>query len=665
MIRINALGLILLLLGIYARPQGIEDSVFMLQTVEVSASRVFGSDHAGMKKERVDSIVLLKNINVSLADLLSENTSVFIRNHGRGALATASFRGTAASHTQVNWNGMPINSPMTGMVDFSLVPVYIADDINLSYGPASIAGRSGGMGGSVNINNVVDWNNRLNLKYIQGVGSFTTFDEFLGFGIGNSRLQSKTRLYHNYSRNDYTFINRGIADIDPVSGEITNPEDTNRNADYTRYGLLQELYVRAGEHNIFSGRYWFQQAERTIPRATTYEGPEHSNLNRQKDVDHRFMLEWKNFGHKHSLFIRSAYAGKDVVYQLKNRVPGLGEIPAIYSESRLHSYLNKAYFEYKVMEGLSAEASIDVDYYDVSSRDTVKKAGYDESRLQMSLFFSLRKSFADRLNLKIMLRQDHAGDEFVPLVPFFGFDWRVTENRELVIRGNIARNYHHPALNDLYWQPGGNPGLRPEKGMSTEAGLDYLIKPGNHSVQAGFTAYYSDIRNWIIWVPSYKGYWEPRNISRVGSKGIEIDILVAGKLGRVAYKIAGNYAYTSSRNLGDPLVWGDESYGKQLVYVPLHSGNLMVNLSYHGFYVNYQHNSFSERYTTSSNDITRRDWLYPYYMNDLVFGKIFRLKKLSLGAELKVYNLFDETYHTVLYRPMPGRNYMLMLMLEI
>ncbi len=33
-------------------------------------------------------------------------------------MATASMRGTAPSHTKVTWNGMSLNSPMLGMVDF-------------------------------------------------------------------------------------------------------------------------------------------------------------------------------------------------------------------------------------------------------------------------------------------------------------------------------------------------------------------------------------------------------------------------------------------------------------------------------------------------------------------------------------------------------------------
>jgi iron complex outermembrane receptor protein len=301
----------------------------------------------------------------------------------------------------------------------------------------------------------------------------------------------------------------------------------------------------------------------------------------------------------------------------------------------------------------------------VNTSDSVKKTGYEKERTHLSFYVALNKSYFGRLNIKLLARQDIIDDKPAPLIPFFGFDWKLLEKHDLILRGNISRNYYYPSLNDLYWQPGGNPDLEAEKGFSTELGMDYIISPGRHVVKAGLTGYYSDIYDWIIWIPTYKGYWEPHNIDKVRSTGIEAELTVNGNLGSFAYRLSGTYAFTSSRNFGDPTVWGDDSYGKQLVYVPLHSGNLLVNVSYRGFYITYQNNSYSERYTTSSNDISRRDWLYPYYMNDLMFGKSFYINKIIMGAEFRIYNLFDETYHTVLYRPMPGRNYMLMLMFSL
>ncbi len=618
-----------------------------------------------MKETKVDSFVLVQKINRSLSELLSENTSVFIKSHGRGALATASFRGTAASHVQVEWNGININSPMTGMVDFSLIPVYVIDDVNLKHGGASIADQSGGLGGSININNTVDWNKSFNLKYLQGVGSYQSFDEFLSVGGGNKKFQVKTRLYHNYSKNDYTFINRGIGNIDPGTGIITNPLDTNHNADYTKYGILQEVYFRPNEKSVASAKYWGQWASRTIPRATSYEGPDNSNLNDQIDNDHKIVADWKHYYENSSLLVRTGYSQKRLGYTLKNYIPGSGEVLAIDSKSWAKSSFNSVNYAFNFNNSFSLESSLDANYHDVDTHESVKMTGYNEQRWEISALVALRKSFNNRLNLNLMTRQNWIDKDFVPIVPFLGFDYRIVEGKDLLLKGNIARNYHQPSLNDLYWQPGGNPDLLPEKGVSSELGVEYQKQINQQLLQTEITAYRADIDNWIVWIPNYKGYWEPRNIKRVLSQGIEFKLSLGGKINKLKYKASGNYAYTPSINYGDPLVWGDLSYGKQLVYVPLHSNNLMLNFSYQGFFTTYQFNHYSERFTTSNNDVTRRDWLYPYFMNDLVVGKEFQISKIQCTAELKIYNLFDETYHSILYRPMPGRNYMLLLMVNI
>jgi iron complex outermembrane receptor protein len=229
----------------------------------------------------------------------------------------------------------------------------------------------------------------------------------------------------------------------------------------------------------------------------------------------------------------------------------------------------------------------------------------------------------------------------------------------------VARNYHLPSLNDLHWQPGGNPDLLPEKGFTMEGGLEYQQKLSGQLIKTELTLYRSNIENWILWIPSYQGFWEPRNIRRVLSKGVEYNIHIQGFISEFTYKLSAIYGYTSAVNKGDPSIWGDDSYDKQLVYIPRHSGNLMVHLAWENLHVTYQYNAYSERYTTSSNDVTRRDRLYPYFMNDISAGSLFHLKRVALSLELKIYNLFNEPYHTILYRPMPGRNYQLVLKIQI
>jgi len=656
---------ILLCTGGTLSAQGISDSLIRIEGVEIVSSRIFIKEQAGTKQTHVDSSVIRNKMSVSLSDLLSENTSVFIKNHGRGALATASFRGTAASHTQVSWNGININSPMAGMVDFSMIPVYIIDELHLKHGSASMADRSGGIGGSIVMNNSVNWNEKEVFSYVQGMGSYQTFDEFVQFSLGNKKIRSKTRFYHNYSKNDYTFINKGIGNIDPLTGEVSNPLDTNDRAEYARYGLLQELYYRPQSNHMLSLKYWGQHADRTIPRPTSYEGPDNSNLNNQQDMDHKVVADWKYYSKQGRVMLRSGYSDKQLDYSQKNRVPGLGLIPTIYSESRQRSLFNTFSYTSYLGKNFSVEGVLDVNTHLVSSEDSVSHTAYENQRNEFSLFAALRKGFADRLNLNLMLRQDWIDGERVPFIPFFGMDLRLIKEVDLILKGSLARNYHHPTLNDLYWQPGGNPDLLPEEGFSAELGLAYQQQFSSQLFKTELTVYHSDIDNWIVWIPSYKGYWEPRNVRSVLSKGVESSVHLKGEVSKLGYKFSGTYTYTSAVNYGDSMVWGDASHGKQLVYIPEHSGNVLVNLSLGTFYMSYQFNGYSERYTTSSNDVTRRDWLYPYFMNDVAIGKHFQFKRLSLSTEFRVYNLFNESYHSILYRPMPGRNYYLTLVFKI
>ena len=610
-----------------------------------------------MRYQRVDSTILREKIHLSLSEVLSENSAVFIKNYGRGALATASFRGTAASHTGVIWNGMSITSPMAGMVDFSLIPVYIIDELTLNHGPSSLVYKGGGLGGSINLENVPEWNTGFGAEFLQGVGSYSTFDEYLKVDAGNRKLKSSTRIYHNYSKNDFTFVNTAIGNLDPVTGNVTHPIDTNQNAEILRYGLLQELYYRPVENHLLSVVYWGQYADRTLPAPSSYEGPANANLNNQTDTDHRVVVSWKHYGSRSRLLLRSGYAHKELEYLQLNRIPGLGEVPSVYSVSRQNSIYQTASYTWDPSDGLTLEGKMDLNVHGVESVDTVSGAGYHRFRNELSLLGRVSKSFGTRLNLNLIVRQEWVEGERLPVMPYLGADLKITDRPGIFLRANISRNSRYPSVNELYWVPGGNPGLLSEEGISMETGLELKETFGSHALKAGLTVYRTDVRNWILWLPSTWGYWEPFNLQRVLSRGLETEIMYRWQPGDFDFRLSGNYAYTRSENLGESSVLGDDSFGKQLVYIPVHSGNMMLRAGWRMVYVVYQYNAYSERFTTSSNDPTRRDWLYPYFMNDLSLGAVFHTGISELSAGFKIYNLFNESYYSVLYRPMPGRNF--------
>ena len=59
----------------------------------------------GVQRTRFDSIAMKENIALSMADVLTFNSSVFVKNYGRATLSTVAFRGylSLAYPSDVEW----------------------------------------------------------------------------------------------------------------------------------------------------------------------------------------------------------------------------------------------------------------------------------------------------------------------------------------------------------------------------------------------------------------------------------------------------------------------------------------------------------------------------------------------------------------------------------
>nr|HAD53122.1 cobalamin receptor [Algoriphagus sp.] len=121
-----------------------------LQEIEVisPAYERFGQGQKSIKWSQKD---LEAYQSRSLADLLADQSPVFIRSYGPGMLASPSFRGSSAGHTAVFWNGIPLNSPSLGQSDFSLLPVFAIDQASLQFGSSGALLGNEAIGGSVNL----------------------------------------------------------------------------------------------------------------------------------------------------------------------------------------------------------------------------------------------------------------------------------------------------------------------------------------------------------------------------------------------------------------------------------------------------------------------------------------------------------------------------------
>lgn len=290
-----------------------------LREVEIKAKRPMKD--IGVQKTVFDSLVLKENIALSMADVLTFNSSIFVKNYGRATLSTVSFRGTSASHTQVTWNGMRINSPMLGMTDFSTIPSYFIDDASLLHGTSSVNMVGGGLGGLVQLSTIPADQQGFGMQYVQGVGSYRTFDEFLRLTYGDKHWQVSTRAVYQSSPNDFKFRNRdkkeNIYDDNYTIISQYYPVERNNNASFKDLHLLQEAYYNTGKGDRFGLNAWYINSNRELGRLTSDQSDGTRFENRQREHTLRSVLSWDHTRENWKLGTKAGYIYTWMAYDYK------------------------------------------------------------------------------------------------------------------------------------------------------------------------------------------------------------------------------------------------------------------------------------------------------------------------------------------------------------
>lgn len=266
-----------------------------IESVDISGRRPM--KEIGVQRTELDTLVLRENITASLADALATGSTIFIKSYGRATLATASFRGTAPSHTQVTWNDMKVNSPMLGQVDFSLIPAYFIDDATIYHGASSVGVTGGGLGGAVTLATKAPAEQGLGLRYVQGIGSFATFDEFLHLTYGGARWSSSTRVLYSTSDNDFRFRNYNSKEfVTDDDGQIVGeyyPLQRNRNGGFRDLHVMQELYYTTRGGDRFSLAAWYLDSHRGLAMLTSDRNKSKQKQNTQDERTLRAVAGWE------------------------------------------------------------------------------------------------------------------------------------------------------------------------------------------------------------------------------------------------------------------------------------------------------------------------------------------------------------------------------------
>jgi len=597
-------------------------------TVELGSVEIFATEirskNIGGQSHNWSTAQLKNSVASNIADLLQQESNTFIKSYGLGSLATSSIRGGSAGHTLVLWNGLPLQSPMLGLLDLSLLPLNAVEEVSLQKGGNTALWGSGAIGGTVSLNNSPDYSSNLQASIFSEIGSFGRWQQQGQVKVGNKNFQSHSKFSHLQAENNFKYT---------IAPDFPKREQSN--ARLSQQNLLQDFYWKKGKHEL-EAHYWYQQSERQIPPTNVQNRSEAH----QNDESHRAILNWKYFDYN-SLF-------RTKIGLFKERLNYFDDQILLESKSQFSTLF--AEFSNQWQWGNQQQLYVGT----TQSFAQATSVNYEQQvREHRSAFFAFHQIRQGKWAVKSSLRQELIDGKIVPLVPNLGVEYQILPSLKANLK--ISKNYRLPTLNDRFWRPGGNENLLPENGWSEEVGLKSKFKKEEWVLETNTSIFNRNIDNWILWsIQEGQRFWSANNIAKVWSRGVEQRLSFEKK---EWFKLILGYDYIRSTNQ-IALTLPKIAAGSQLFYTPEHQGFIKANFYWKDVRASYQHQFVGATLGINEN-------LESYQIGNARLQYQLQKGKYDGQLFLNIHNLWDTDYFIIERRPMPGRHYVVGIRLMI
>ena len=234
-------------------------------------------------------------------------------------------------------------------------------------------------------------------------------------------------------------------------------------------------------------------------------------------------------------------------------------------------------------------------------------------------------------------------------VPTGGFTTTLNIFKWLAWKTNAGTVYRYPTFNELYWNPGGNPNLKPEQGHSEETSLQVKQQIKKLSIAFTGTIFSRDIHNNIMWLPGSGGNWSPVNILQVWSRGVETNTEIAYKSNKFKTSLNILTNYIQSTSLPAP----DNGQYLQIPYTPMYSCSAILFAEYRNWMLRGAYTYTGYRYLSTDN----YSYLSPYTLLDIRIARTFTCNNFMLNVFAEINNALNENYQSITQYGMPLRNY--------
>lgn len=569
---------------------------------------------------QIDSTVLIQFPASTISEVLQQQSNIFIKTYGASSSATTSIRGGSASHTLVLWNGLPIQNTMLGQSDFSLLPSALFDEVELELGGNGAVWGSAAIGGAIHLNNQVQENNTIQLR--STLGSFGLRHHSLQSSFTKSNWTSAIKIWRQRAKNDFPYQLSGSAE-----------QKRQIHADFEQWGVLQENQFKVNNKFTLNWNNWYQTTDREIPPTTT----QNESVATQEDESFRTALSAK------WLLNQTVWQARVGLFWEQLNFFDLG----IDSRSTILTAISE-------LEGKRFLKNHTFNWGINFTRLQAETGGYAFDALQNRLAFFVGYEWQwHNWNVNIALRQERVESDFVPFTPSLKIQYAPFE--QLLISGNIARVFRLPTFNDLYWEIGGNPDLKPELGWNQELAVHWKQKSWSFSV----TGFNRHLNNRILWQPLENSFnWSPQNVDQVWSRGVEVRLNGQLQLQKwnILWSNGYDYVHSTVQKAEDTVL-----LGKQLIYTPEHQFFSSINIRWQHWQLNYNHRITGRVLIQARNP----KYLQGYQLGYLSAGYDWKLSSFSGNILFKVNNLWNTNYRIIDRRPMPLQHYEFSFLIKI
>jgi len=552
---------------------------------------------------------ILQNNVGTFTELLQKNTTIYFKENGYGMVSSPSFRGTTAQQTSVLWNGIKINSALLGQTDFNATAFKSYDDVIIKPGGGSVLYGSSAIGGTIHLNNHLNFNsdtkNILQLNY----GSYNTQGLNYKITTGSKRFAINASFGYNASANDYEWIGQNRK---------------NSNGAFFNTDLSVALAYKMNANNTLSFYSSTYNDDRHFSLLTPYQTKTKylNNYNRN-------LLKW-HYGSTN--FVNILYTSNTIEsYTYFDQLPTTNNSGG---EAKTWYFKNESFYNIKQHTKISGI----IEYQNTSGSGKNSGLPYTTQEIfAISLLgnYEITNSFGFEIGAKNEIAKDYEN----PFLFSTGLYYKA-QKYELKING--SKNYRIPTFNDLYWQPGGNLNLKPETSFQIDINNQFNLKHLNFNI----STYYTSINDMIRWVPTLNGFWEANNVDAVTIYGADVHMNFKKYWKQQAIHLKFNYGFTKSV---------DGITNKQLTYTPVHKYNVQLQYTYKNLSFIPSFLYVGDIYTTSTND--KESMLKGYGIIDIDLQKKFKVCNNPFIINLRIKNAANTVYTNMPERLMPGRNY--------